>query len=88
MGFSELMLLAFLGYLLFGPRKMPQMARTVGRAMAEVKRATSGIQETIEHEVMVAGINDAINEAKAAVITPPRRPALPPANPPSEASDV
>ena len=88
MGFSELMLLALLGFLLFGPKKMPQMARTVGRAMAEVKRATSGIQETIEREVMVAGIDDAINQAKAAVITPPRRSALPPANPPSEASDV
>ena len=36
----ELLILLVLGLLLFGPRKLPQMGRTVGKAFAEFRKAT------------------------------------------------
>ena len=37
--------------IVFGPRKLPQMARTVGKMMAEFRKATSDFKETWEKEV-------------------------------------
>ena len=37
--------------IIFGPRKLPQMARTVGKMMAEFRKATSDFKETWEKEV-------------------------------------
>jgi sec-independent protein translocase protein TatB len=51
MDFSEMIFLAFLGLVLFGPRKLPELARTVGRFMAELKRASSEFRGQFTREV-------------------------------------
>lgn len=52
MGFSgEMMFLAFLGLLLFGPRKLPEMARTVGRVLADLKRVRSELEGQLNEEI-------------------------------------
>lgn len=52
MGFSgDMIFLAFLGLLLFGPRKLPEMARTFGRLVADFKRASSELQGRFNEEV-------------------------------------
>ena len=51
LGFSEMLFLSVLGLLLFGPRRLPEIGRQVGRVLAEFKRASSAFQAQIEAEV-------------------------------------
>jgi Sec-independent protein translocase protein TatA len=51
-GFSgEMIFLALLGLILFGPRKLPEIARTVGRFMTDLKRASSEFHGQLNREV-------------------------------------
>lgn len=43
-GTPELLLIMLVGLLVLGPQKLPEVARHVGRAMAEIRKLTSGFQ--------------------------------------------
>jgi len=51
MGFSETLFLFFLALLIFGPKKLPEIARTVGKALNEFKRASNEFKAQIEAEI-------------------------------------
>lgn len=48
LGFSELLLLLLLALLLFGPARLPEVGRAVGRAMAEFRRASLEMRRELE----------------------------------------
>ncbi len=50
-GTSELMVIAFVALIVFGPRKLPELARKLGQSMGEFKRASDEFKRTWEHEV-------------------------------------
>ncbi len=50
-GMQELVLIGAIALIVFGPRKLPQMMRTVGKMMAEFRKATNDFKETWEKEV-------------------------------------
>jgi TatA/E family protein of Tat protein translocase len=47
---QELMLIGAIALIVFGPRKLPQMAKTVGKAMKEFRKATDEFKSTWERE--------------------------------------
>lgn len=47
LGFSEVAFIMLLALLLLGPKRLPEIGRQVGRAMAEFKRATGQLQAQI-----------------------------------------
>jgi sec-independent protein translocase protein TatA len=49
-GGPEMIFIFFLALLLFGPKKLPELGRTVGKAMAEFQRAKSSMQAAFERE--------------------------------------
>ncbi len=51
LGLPELILIFAVALLLFGPRKMPQIGRSIGRALGEFRRASNEFKRTIEDEV-------------------------------------
>src|SRR6516165_3270662 len=51
MGFSETIFLFFLALLIFGPKKLPEIARQVGKALNEFKRASNEFKAQIEQEI-------------------------------------
>ena len=51
LGISELAIIALLVLILFGPEKLPELARTLGRAMAQFRRASAELRGTIDHEM-------------------------------------
>jgi Tat protein translocase TatB subunit len=51
MGFSETIFLFFLALLIFGPKKLPEIARQVGKVLNEVKRASNEFKAQITSEV-------------------------------------
>jgi sec-independent protein translocase protein TatA len=50
-GTPELILIAIVALIVFGPRKLPQMMKTVGKTMAEFRNATNEFKTTWEKEV-------------------------------------
>ena len=51
LGVPEMIFLAVLGLLLFGPRKLPEIGRQLGKAMGEFKRASNEFQAQLNEEV-------------------------------------
>jgi len=54
-GGTELLLILVIALLVFGPRKLPDLGRTVGKAMAEFRRASNDFKSTLEREIRTDG---------------------------------
>lgn len=50
-GGPEILLVLVIALLLFGPKRLPELGKSVGRALREFKRASQELQDTIEREV-------------------------------------
>ncbi len=50
-GTSELLMIGLVALIIFGPRKLPQMIRTIGKTMAEFRRTTDDFKSTWQKEV-------------------------------------
>lgn len=51
LGTNELLLILVAALILFGPRKLPQLSRSLGKSLAEFKRASEDFKRTWEREV-------------------------------------
>ncbi|HZQ96519.1 MAG TPA: twin-arginine translocase TatA/TatE family subunit [Candidatus Sulfotelmatobacter sp.] len=51
MSFSETVFLFFLALIIFGPKKLPEIARQVGKFMNEFRRASNEFKSQIEQEI-------------------------------------
>jgi len=47
-GMPEMILILAIALIVIGPKKLPDLAKSLGRAFAEFKRATSELKETLE----------------------------------------
>jgi Tat protein translocase TatB subunit len=54
LGGAELLLILVLALLLFGPRRLPEIGRTIGKGLAEFRKATTDFKTSLEREVDVA----------------------------------
>jgi TatA/E family protein of Tat protein translocase len=52
LGFPELVVIFTLALLLFGPRKLPEIGRSLGKSLNEFKKATNDLKKTWETEVV------------------------------------
>ena len=51
LGMQELIVVFILALIVFGPRKLPELGKTVGKGLAEFKRASNELKQTWEDEV-------------------------------------
>jgi TatA/E family protein of Tat protein translocase len=51
LGFPELVVIFVIALLVFGPRKLPELGRSLGKSLAEFKKATNELKRTWEEEV-------------------------------------
>lgn len=51
LGFPELVVIFIIALLVFGPRKLPELGRSLGKSLAEFKKATNELKRTWEDEV-------------------------------------
>ena len=76
LGGPELLLILVIALIVFGPRKLPEMGRSLGKMMLEFRRASNEFKRTVEDEV---DAEQARERAQAAAQSPVATLAAPPA---------
>jgi TatA/E family protein of Tat protein translocase len=51
LGWQETVFIFFVALLLFGPKKLPELGRTIGKAMTEFRRASGELKATFDREI-------------------------------------
>ena len=51
LGFPEILIIFIIALLVFGPRKLPELGKSLGKGLAEFKRASNELKRTWEEEV-------------------------------------
>jgi len=62
MGMPEVILILAVGLIVIGPKKLPELAKSLGKGIVEFKRATQEFRETID-------VNDEVNDFRDTVDT-------------------
>ena len=96
-GMPELIVIFLVALLVFGPRKLPELGKSLGKGLAEFKRASDDLKRTIEDEIQqgkhqVSEIRDEVASARrdlgelknTVTATPPGPPPAAPAPAPEE----
>ncbi len=60
LGGPELFLIFVVALIVFGPRKLPEIGKSLGKMMAEFRRASNEFRSTIENEVEAEKIRDSM----------------------------
>jgi TatA/E family protein of Tat protein translocase len=71
LGTTELLVIAVVALVLFGPRKLPEIGRKVGRGIAEFKRASDDFKRTWEYEVEIDQRKPAADPTPAVQVAAP-----------------
>jgi TatA/E family protein of Tat protein translocase len=50
-GFPEMLVIAVVALIIFGPRKLPELGRSLGRSINEFKRASNELKSTLDEEI-------------------------------------
>ena len=51
LGMQEIIVIFIIALIIFGPRKLPELGKTLGKGLAEFKRASNELKQTWEEEV-------------------------------------
>jgi len=52
-GMPELIIIFTIALIIFGPRKLPELGRSLGRSLSEFKKASNELRNTLEEEIRV-----------------------------------
>jgi TatA/E family protein of Tat protein translocase len=52
-GMQELIIIFVIALIIFGPRKLPELGKSLGRSISEFKRASNDLRNTLEEEIRV-----------------------------------
>jgi len=61
-GMPEMLVILALALIVIGPKKLPDLAKTLGRTMREFKKATSEFKETIQLEGELSEVKETFND--------------------------
>ncbi len=64
LGLPEILVIFVIALIVFGPQKLPDLGRSIGRAMAEFKKASDEFQETVKSEMKEVEKSAQLDEIK------------------------
>ena len=62
LGMQEIIIIFVLALIIFGPRKLPELGKTIGKGLAEFKKASNELKQTWEEEVRLDKEKEAVSE--------------------------
>jgi sec-independent protein translocase protein TatA len=65
----ELIIILVIALIIFGPRKLPELGKSLGRSLNEFKKASTDLQNTLEQEIKIEEQKETAAKAKAEVDT-------------------
>ena len=68
-GMPELIIIFVIALIIFGPKKLPELGRSLGRSLNEFKRASNELKNTLEEEVRIEEQREKTSAEKP--VTPP-----------------
>ena len=87
-GMPELIIILVIALIIFGPRKLPELGRSLGKSIGEFKKASNELRSTLEEEIRIEETRDSRAAMKAeqdtaisAASTPPSATPPPPVTP-------
>ena len=64
-GMPELIIILVIALIIFGPRKLPELGKSLGRSLNEFKKASTDLQNTLEQEIKIEEQKETAAKAKA-----------------------
>jgi TatA/E family protein of Tat protein translocase len=53
LGLPEMMIILVVALIVFGPRKLPELGRSLGKSLSEFKRASNELRSTLDEEIRI-----------------------------------
>lgn len=69
-GMPELIIILVIALIIFGPRKLPELGKSLGRSLNEFKKASTDLQNTLEQEIKIEEQKEAATKPAPAPVTP------------------
>ena len=66
LGFPELIVIFVIALIIFGPRKLPEIGRSLGKSLAEFKKASNDLRNTLEEEIRLDEQRSQLDASRAA----------------------
>jgi len=70
-GMPELIIIFVIALIIFGPRKLPELGRSLGKSLAEFKKASNELKSTLEEEIRLEETRSSLEASKAASAAAP-----------------
>src|SRR5206468_1761687 len=69
-GMPEMLIILVIALIIFGPRKLPELGRSLGKSLAEFKKASNELRNTLEEEIRIEEQRDKSQPSSTAGTTP------------------
>ena len=68
-GMPELIIIFVIALIIFGPRKLPELGRSLGKSLAEFKKASNELRSTLEEEIRIEEQKETVAKQSAPTTT-------------------
>ena len=69
-GMPELIIIFVIALIIFGPRKLPELGKSLGKSIAEFKKASNELKSTLEEEIRLEEQRTTVEKTTQSVTAP------------------